>query len=137
MVNPEKITAMLGNLKGYLDILREHALSGREILLNNRMALDSAKYNFVVAIESCIDMGSHVIASEGLRPPADYRDVAQVLAEAGMIDSDLAEKFKLMISFRNRLVHMYWKVDDELVCDYLENNLDDIGKLGRKFAGIK
>lgn len=135
-MNPEKIAAMLDNLKRYLDILREHTLSGREILLSNRVALDSAKYNFVIAIESCIDMGSHIIASEGLRSPDDYRDVAQVLAEAGMIDNDLAEKFKLMISFRNRLVHMYWKVDDELVCDYLENNLEDIGELGRKFAGM-
>lgn len=136
MVNPEKITSMLENLGGYLEILREHAAMGRETLLSDRKALDSAKYNFVVAIECCIDIGNHVIASEGLRTPSDYRDVAQVLADAGIIKNNVAERFKLMVSFRNRLVHMYWKVDDELVCDYLEGNLDDIGELAGIFAGL-
>ncbi len=136
MVNPQKVTSMLENLRGYLDNLREHATVPRSTFLNDRKSLDSAKYNFVVAIECCIDIGNHIIASEGLRLPEDYRDVAQVLAEAGVISQDLAERFKSMISFRNRLVHMYWQVDDELVRDYLENNLGDIGKLAQAFARL-
>ena len=68
--------------------------------------LDSAKYNFVMAIECCIDIGNHIIASEGLRVPADYRDVARVLAGSDIISHDLSGKFKLMIAFRNRLVHI-------------------------------
>ncbi|HDZ59217.1 MAG TPA: DUF86 domain-containing protein [Actinobacteria bacterium] len=71
----------------------------------------------------------------GLRMPADYRDIAQTLTEAGVIDQDLAERFKLMISFHNRLVHMYWKIDDEMVREYLENNLGDISELAQSFAG--
>ncbi|GBE57103.1 hypothetical protein BMS3Abin01_00006 [bacterium BMS3Abin01] len=67
--------------------------------------------------------------------PADYRDIAQTLTEAGVIDQDLAERFKLMISFHNRLVHMYWKIDDEMVREYLENNLGDISELAQSFAG--
>ena len=127
---------MLVNLKNYTDILRGYAALDREAFLGDRKALDSAKYNFVVAIECCIDAGSHIIASEGLRVPTDYRDVAQVLAEAGVVDQDLAERFKLMISFRNRLVHMYWQVDDELIYEYLEKNLDDISDLAQKFASL-
>lgn len=136
MVNPEKIASMLESLKGYLEILREHAAIDKDAFFSDRKTLDSAKYNFVVAIECCIDIADHIIASQGFRSPVDYRDVAQVLAESGVIDEDLAERFKLMISFRNRLVHMYWKVDDELVRDYLEGNLDDISELARAYAGL-
>lgn len=136
MVNPEKIGSMLESLQGYLQILREHASIDRGSLLNDRKALDSAKYNFIVAIECCIDIGSHMIASEGLRTPEDYRDVAQVLADAGIISQDLAERFKLMASFRNRLVHVYWKVDDEMVCDYLQHNLEDISELAQSYARV-
>jgi len=136
VVNPEKIASMLENLRSYLEVLREHARISRDAFLGERQALDSAKYNFVVAIECCIDIGNHIIASEGLRSPADYRDVAQVLAESGFITEELAERFKLMISFRNRLVHMYWKIDDEMVREYLENNLDDISELAKSFAGV-
>ena len=126
MVNPKKIVSLLDSLKGYLDTLHRHAGTPRDVFLRDSDALDSAKYNFIVAIENCIDIGNHIIASEGLRLPSDYRDVAQVLAESDVIGPDLAERFKSMVSFRNRLVHMYWKVDDELVREYLENNLDDI-----------
>lgn len=136
MVNPEKVASMLGSLKGYLEILREHAAIDRATFLGDRKTLDSAKYNFVVAIECCIDIGNHIIASETLRSPVDYRDVAQVLAESEIINEDLADKFKLMISFRNRLVHMYWKVDDELVRDYLESNLEDISELAHAYATL-
>lgn len=127
---------MLESLQSYLQILREHASIDRGSLLNDRKALDSAKYNFIVAIECCIDIGSHIIASEGLRVPEDYRDVAQVLADAGIISQDLAERFKLMASFRNRLVHVYWKVDDEMVCDYLQDNLEDFSELAQSFARV-
>jgi uncharacterized protein YutE (UPF0331/DUF86 family) len=136
MVNPEKVSSLLENLRGYLEILRRHAEIPRDDFLADRRAMDSAKYNFIVAIECCIDVGNHIIASEGLRTPADYRDVAQTLAENGIIDQALAERFKLMISFRNRLVHMYWKIDDEMVREYLENNLDEIGELAKSFAGL-
>lgn len=127
---------MLDNLQGYLDILHRHAGTSRSVFFDNRDALDSAKYNFVVAIESCVDIGNHIIASEGLRFPADYRDVAQVLAESGFISPNLAESFKSMISFRNRLVHMYWQVEDELVREYLENNLRDFSELAQAFARV-
>ncbi len=62
--------------------------------------------------------------------------MAQVLADAGIIVKELADRFKLMVSFRNRLVHMYWMVDNELVCDYLENNLEDISELAKSFARL-
>lgn len=30
-----------------------------------------------------------------------------------------------MVSFRNRVVHLYWDVDDEIVYRILQENLDD------------
>ena len=30
-----------------------------------------------------------------------------------------------MVSFRNRTVHLYWELGDDIVYDILQNNLDD------------
>jgi uncharacterized protein YutE (UPF0331/DUF86 family) len=30
-----------------------------------------------------------------------------------------------MVSFRNRTVHLYWELDDDVVYDILQNNLGD------------
>ena len=35
---------------------------------------------------------------------------------------------KAMARFRNRLMHLYWEVDDQLVADYLHERLDDFDR---------
>lgn len=72
----------------------------------------SAKYHFIVAIEACIDLCNHVISRNGLRVPEDYGDTFRVMAEAGALPPEFSEELVGMGKFRNRLVHLYWEVDD-------------------------
>lgn len=73
--------------------------------------MGAAKYYLQVAIESCIDLGSHIIATHRLRAPRDYRDTFAVLGEANVIPQDFVSRLQDMASFRNRLVHLYSEVD--------------------------
>jgi uncharacterized protein YutE (UPF0331/DUF86 family) len=42
-----------------------------------------------------------------------------------------------MARFRNRLVHLYWDVDDGLVCEYLaEGSLSDLERFAKAIAGF-
>jgi len=36
-----------------------------------------------------------------------------------------------MAGFRNRLVHLYWEIDDELIYDYLQSELGDFDEFVR------
>ena len=87
--------------------------------------IGSAKYHFIVAIESCIDMSNHVIARNGFRVPEDYGDTFRVMSEAGVFENGFAQELRNMAKFRNRLVHLYWEVDDKQVHKILRNRLDD------------
>jgi len=49
-------------------VLAEAALLG---LVGSTLGLAAVKYRFIVAIEVCIDLGRHIIASDGLRAPLD------------------------------------------------------------------
>jgi uncharacterized protein YutE (UPF0331/DUF86 family) len=51
----------------------------RERFLGDPDKIGSAKYHFVIAIESSIDIANHVIASEGFRLPKDDADSFVVL----------------------------------------------------------
>jgi uncharacterized protein YutE (UPF0331/DUF86 family) len=42
-------------------------------------------------------------------------------ANSGGLGKQLIE----MVKFRNLLVHLYWKVENEKLYDYLKNNLGD------------
>ena len=102
------------------------------------------EYRFIVAVEVCIDLGRHIIASEGHRAPLDYADVFTVLAEAWLLDSGIAAELRDTARFRNLLVHGYVGcvtaepppggvgfadmrgVDDTRVVEILRDRVDDL-----------
>ncbi len=109
-----------------LDALYDLSHLPREEFLKNRHYVSSAKYNLLVAIEACIDIAYHLISKNKMRLPKDYADSFRVLNEKGIISDDLTHRLVLMARFRNRLVHIYWEVDDEFVYEILRKNLSDI-----------
>jgi len=119
---------MLSNLRTYVQVLRRLAAVPREVFLADLDKLGSAKYHFVIAIECCIDIGNHIVASERFRIPRDNADVFVVLVENGICQTDLEPSLRAMARFRNRLVHLYWEVDDELLRTYLQESLDDFDR---------
>ncbi|MGB9811838.1 MAG: type VII toxin-antitoxin system HepT family RNase toxin [Dictyoglomus turgidum] len=81
-------------------------------LLKDPDKVDSAKYNFIVAIESAIDICNHTISRNGLRPPKDYSDTLRVLFENGFWEKEFFENLVNMAKLRNRLVHIYCEIDN-------------------------
>ncbi len=94
----------------------------------------SAERFLHLAIESCTDMGNHVIADENLGIVTSYRDIPTILEEHGYVSVELREIWIAMIGFRNILVHDYTVIDHKLVYDVLQNRLDDFQKLRKVFA---
>lgn len=101
---------------------------GREKFLKDPDKIASAKYHFIVVIESSIDMCNHIISRNGYRVPEDYGDTFKVMAEAGAFDVDFSEQLIKMAEIRNRLVHLYWEIDDERIYTILGNYLGDLKK---------
>ena len=77
----------------------------------------------LVSIQSSIDIATEIIAKKGLRRPASYRDTFGILAEAGILSSDLASTLSDLASFRNVLVHIYWDLDLVQVYSILQRDL--------------
>ncbi|MBE3110650.1 MAG: DUF86 domain-containing protein [Acidobacteria bacterium] len=134
MVDRATLDHLLSSLKAYLDVLDELANVPREAFLANRDKIGNAKYHFVIAIECAIDIANHLIASEGYRFPRDNADSFSVLLEHGIVDPAWLEALRGMARFRNRLVHLYWEVDDGRVYDYLQEGRGDLARFARTVA---
>ncbi len=50
------------------------------------------------------------------------------MGEEGAFDKDFIRQLKDMTKFRNRLIHLYWEVDDEQVYEILKSRLNDFKK---------
>jgi len=134
-INREKIKFLVGEIKQALGNLRDYSHLGMEKVLNDSTILGSIKYNFIVAIQSCIDICNHIIAKEQARAPEDYADCFKILGEMGTLEKDCAERLIQMARFRNLLVHLYWEVNNQRVYEILQKDLDDfdlfLEKLGK------
>jgi uncharacterized protein YutE (UPF0331/DUF86 family) len=121
-----RLVSQLHNALGRLESLQKLS---QENFVKDPDKIGSCKYQFIVAIESCIDICNHIIARNGYRVPEDYGDTFKVMAEAGIIDEAFSSELRNMAKFRNRLVHLYWEVNDEQVYDILQTRLKDFKKL--------
>jgi uncharacterized protein YutE (UPF0331/DUF86 family) len=124
-VDPEKIATLVSSIKDALSRLKDVGALSEAEFLNDRHKQDSAKYNFIVGIEAAIDVANHLISRKGLRAPEDYADTFRVLQEADILDSQFSLELEKMARFRNRLVHLYWKIDIGEIWTILQTKLGD------------
>ena len=126
MVDRPKVEQLLSRLGRYAGVLRALGDVPREAFLADADKIGNAKYHFVVAIECCIDIANHLIASEGYRMPASNADSFTVLTEERVLAPEAEARHRAMARFRNRLVHLYWDVDDEAVHEALREGPADL-----------
>lgn len=124
----DRVTRLMGEAKNALFNIHELAELDEEEFLRNKHYISSAKYNLLVAIEACIDIAYHLISKNKLRLPKDYSDAFKVLQENNVISNELARRLILMARFRNRLVHIYWDIDDRMIYRIITENITDIEK---------
>jgi uncharacterized protein YutE (UPF0331/DUF86 family) len=113
-------------------------LSGAEFAADPHK-VGSAKYNLIVAIEGTVDLSNHIISKNGFRTPEDYADTFRVMEEKGVFDAEFTGSLIQMARFRNRLVHIYWDIDDAGIYRIIQTRLQDIRRFLREignFLGI-
>lgn len=131
IMNPfekDKIVNLFKEFGEAVSKLKSLSMCEKKMFLSSFEKIDSAKYNFIVAIEAAIDICNHIISKERLGAPKDYAEVFKVMHKAGVFPSQFLESLVQMAKFRNLLVHLYWKVNDEMVYDILQKNLVDFDK---------
>jgi uncharacterized protein YutE (UPF0331/DUF86 family) len=92
---------------------------------------DAAILNIQRACEAALDMGQHLIRRERLGVPQSARDVFALLAQAAWISSDLADRLKRMVGFRNIAVHDYQSLQLPITISIIRNDLDDFLRFTR------
>lgn len=125
MVDPDTLASILSNLQGYLKKLAILAALPKETFLRDFTNVESAKHLLQVSIECCLDIAHHIVADEGYRTPANYYDTFVVLNENGILPQAFMPTLRQMVSFRNRVVHLYWDVDDATVYRILQEDPGD------------
>lgn len=129
MADPDRVRTKLGHLERYLRGLDEKQGYSLEEFRHDRDAQDIVERRFEKSVQACLDIASHIVATEDFREPQDYGDMFRVLEEEKIVSTPLADEMVEMAGFRNVLAHEYATIDT----DRVHHHLQDIEQF-REFA---
>jgi uncharacterized protein YutE (UPF0331/DUF86 family) len=90
------------------------------------MRLDLTVLNLQRAIDACLDLANHLIASNGWELPRSGRHSIAVLVQNKVVPSVDLDALASMVGFRNIAVHNYAAIDPAVVGAIVSDHLDDI-----------
>jgi len=124
VTDPELVAKKLARIESCLSDLRR--LSRPEALATDVREQRFVEHTLQVAIQSALDVASHVVSDRALGEPRTNRELFDLLHRDGWLDEALTVTLKNMAGFRNVLVHGYDDVDLAVVSDVLVNRLGDL-----------
>lgn len=126
MVNTTVVLNKIAQIHQRLSRLKNKKDISIETLRNDIDTQDIVLHNLQLAIQGCVDIGSHIIADEGWGVAGSFSEIFYILQEKGALSPDLADRMAAMVGFRNLLVHEYETIRMDIVYDILQTHLSDI-----------
>ena len=126
MVDKPLVLRKIHSIEMYLTQIKKKRDVGIEAFEKDKDLQSIILFNLIQSIQSCIDIGMHIISDSGWEMPASQADIFEILTQNKIITKQLSKKMIKMIGFRNRIVHEYEKIDLKIVYEVWRKNLKDI-----------
>lgn len=125
MVDRDVVTAKIATIDRCLQRIGHTRAERREVLLPVEIE-DIIVLNLQRAVQAAVDLATHVVTAEGYGLPDSVAAFFPVLERHGVIGSQLGERLRKMVGFRNIAVHEYEALDPEIVEAIVVHHLDDL-----------
>ncbi|MCA8953132.1 MAG: DUF86 domain-containing protein [Planctomycetes bacterium] len=76
---------------------------------------EAALHLLQTSIQALIDLASRACADLGLETPRTSFEVLERLEQDGRLPAGAAQRFAPIVGFRNRVVHLYDRIDPQIV----------------------
>ncbi len=111
MVDKDLLAAKLAELADRTARVRARVPASVEDLGADRDALDLVAFNLMLAVQSCADIASHLIADEGWPIARTLGESFTRLEERGVLSGKTAERLRHAVGLRNVVAHGYAGID--------------------------
>ena len=128
MVERKLIRRKLNKMIEYIEQLKEVNKYTLDDYLDNFFIKRTSERLVQLIVEVATDINGHIVVDEGYSPPEDYYTSFLKLSEAGVISKDFAKDLAPSAGLRNRLVHEYEEIDDEIVYKSVKRAIENYSK---------
>jgi uncharacterized protein YutE (UPF0331/DUF86 family) len=134
MVDPDLVASKLSDLTDHLERVRSRRKATAEELGGDRDALDLVAFNLMLAVQTCADIASHLIADEGWAAAASLGIAFERLRDQGVISSPVCTALARAVGLRNVVAHGYAGVRPEMIHVAATAGLADLEAFSREVA---
>lgn len=120
------------SIEKHLELLRNFVAG--VIKAKNKLSVDEIKknldsqsmiaYPLIQAVQSCLDIGNHIVSELNLRRADSYAEVFEILTEENIMSVEISNKLMGFVRLRNQITHLYGKVDWEKIYLYIDSDIN-------------
>ena len=134
MTDRDVVAAKLAELEDGLARVRGNVRGSASELASDRDASELVAFNLMLAVQTCLDVASHIIADERWAPAATLAESFHRLAEHGVITPPTDAALGRAASFRNVVAHGYGRVVADLLFAAATDGVRDIERFASEVA---
>lgn len=134
MVNRDVIAAKLVDLSGRVAQVRKHCPEEMKQLAANHDTLDLVSFNLMLAVQSCADIASHIIADERWPAARSLAEGFERLVDHGILDRATAQALGKAVGLRNVIAHGYAALDVAMLHTAATRGVTDLDAFARQIS---
>ena len=134
MVDRHLLVAKLAELADRISRIKRHHPSSPDALRDDRDALDLVSFNLMLAVQSCSDIASHLIAAKRWAPVPSLAAAFDRLQEQGVLTSPTANALRRAVGLRNVVAHGYSGINVAMVFTAATDGVDDLERFAQEIA---
>ena len=115
----------LESLRRCLQRVQDKTPASVDLLIEDYDLQDIIVLNLERAIQTCVDLGLHIISDLEIPVPETMAQTFDALKKAGCLNEATAERMAKSVGFRNTAVHAYQEIDWNIVYRIITEHLDD------------
>jgi uncharacterized protein YutE (UPF0331/DUF86 family) len=128
-VTAEQVQTRLDVLRANLEKLARIPQESFEVFTGDFRNLEAALHLLQTSIQALIDLGSILLARNALPTPRTSHEVFEHLERGGLLPPGSAQRLIPIVAFRNRVVHLYDRIDERRVYEILTRHRRDLTDL--------
>jgi uncharacterized protein YutE (UPF0331/DUF86 family) len=134
MVDPGLVASKLSELADHLERVRARRKATADELGRDRDALDLVSFHLMLAVQTCADIASHLIADEGWAAAGSLGGAFERLRCQGVISAPVCGALARAVGLRNVVAHGYSGVRPEMIHAAATAGLANLEAFSREVA---
>ena len=135
-LNLDKLMALLALIQEGVGDLRALAALPREEFLADRRNPAAAESYLRRSLEAIFDVGRHILAKGYGNKDVEYKAVARLLVDKGVVSETCGAQLVKMAGYRNRMVHLDHQITPDEMYGILQNRLGDLDRFVVEIEGF-